>query len=215
MRALKQKTMHKSSPAQKMVEDVLKYGTSLEPQVVEVLERTPRHKFVSEAFTAHAYSDRALPIGHEQTISQPLMVATMTQEIYRVRPKKVLEIGTGSGYQTAVLAQLVDQVFSIERVSALVPVAQKRLDALHLHNVSISKGNGNIGWKEFAPFDAIIITAGCDQVPQVLMEQLKIGGVMVLPLGSGTHRLQVLEKTKAAYQLRKDLGPCKFVPFIT
>lgn len=183
--------------------------------VLSAMAKIPRQHFVPDSLRSHAYSDAPLPIGFEQTISQPYIVGLMTQELLKQGGQKFLEIGTGSGYQTAVLAELVKSVFSIERVMSFVPLARKRLEALGYHNVSIKSGNGAHGWKEFAPFDGIIITAAVKELPTSLIDQLVEGGTLVSPMEdkNGDQILYSMKKVKGHLQKRV-LGPCKFVPFI-
>jgi protein-L-isoaspartate(D-aspartate) O-methyltransferase len=155
-------------------------------RVLEVIRRTPRHLFVDEALAHRAYEDTALPIGHNQTISQPYMVGRMTELLLAAGPlDKVLEIGTGSGYQTAVLAQLVERVFSVERIQVLQERAKERLAELNLRNVVFRWGDGWEGWNALGPYNGIIVTAAAAQVPQALLDQLAPGGRLVIPVGSG------------------------------
>ncbi len=154
-----------------------------DPRVLDAMAKVPRHLFVDEALWDQAYGDFPLPIGHGQTISQPYIVALMTQELGLKGDERVLEIGTGSGYQAAVLAELARAVFSVERIPALLSRARKLLDRLGYSNVHLKLDDGTWGWKEHAPYDAIIVTAGSPQVPQPLVDQLKSPGVMVIPVG--------------------------------
>jgi protein-L-isoaspartate(D-aspartate) O-methyltransferase len=153
--------------------------------VLNAIRYTPRHIFVDEAIASHAYDNKALPIGHRQTISQPYIVARMSEALLTAttHPQKVLEIGTGCGYQTAILAQLVAQVYSIERIAALTQQAQIRLAELQRHNIHFRHGDGYLGWPEYAPFDAIIVTAAAPEIPPTLLAQLSIGACMILPVG--------------------------------
>lgn len=170
--------------------------------VIEALRQLPRHLFVEEALASRAYEDSSLPIGWGQTISQPYMVARMTQALLDAGPvQTVLEVGTGSGYQTAVLAALVRRVYSVERISSLQVRAEQRLRALKLRNVRLRHGDGSAGWAEYAPFDGILITAAASGIPRRLAEQLAPGGRMVLPIDSG--RGQVLVRL-----VRKRRGRC-------
>ncbi|WP_455217052.1 protein-L-isoaspartate(D-aspartate) O-methyltransferase, partial [Kaarinaea lacus] len=153
-------------------------------QVLELIRNTPRHIFVDEALASRSYEDTALPIGYGQTISQPYVVARMTSVLLESGPlNKVLEIGTGSGYQAAVLAPLAGEVYSVERIRPLLDQARKRLSELQLRNVRLKYSDGSWGWPEFAPYDAIIATAAPEQVPESLLEQLSIGGRLVMPVG--------------------------------
>jgi len=182
-----------------------------DPRVLDALRRVERHRFVPERLRASAYEDRPLPIGHGQTISQPYIVAVMTEEA-RVKPgARVLEIGTGSGYQAAVLAVLAGQVYTIEIVEPLAREAAARLEALGYANVSVRAGDGYRGWPERAPFDAILVTAAPPEIPQPLLDQLAVGGRLVAPVGEGVQELVVVERTAAGLQRRRIL-PVRFVP---
>ena len=185
-----------------------------DPGVLQAMREVPRHLFVGPGMEASAYGDHALPIGEGQTISQPFMVALMTQELQLGGSEKVLEIGTGSGYQTAVLARLADRVFSIERIAPLASRARETLEGLGVANVAIRAADGTIGWTEYEPFDRIIVTAGAPSVPPSLLEQLDDPGILVIPVGSqGLQELQVIEKTDGAIAMRK-AGGCVFVPLL-
>ncbi len=153
--------------------------------VLAQMASVPRHIFLDEAMAHRAYEDTALPIGHGQTISQPFIVALMTQLVNQTTMNNVLEVGTGSGYQTAVLAQIARQLSSIERIEALIPRARERLQAMALANITLRYGDGYAGWPERAPFDAILVTAAPPQIPQQLLDQLAVGGRMVVPVGNG------------------------------
>lgn len=181
--------------------------------ILAVIESTPRHFFMPESLAHKAYENTALPIGQGQTISQPLMVASMTQLLMQHDCHKVLEIGTGSGYQTAILAQLVDQVFSVERIAELQYQAKRRLKKLDLHNVSMRHGDGWQGWPTKAPFDGIIVTAAASEIPPALLQQLTDGGVMVIPVGTVTQRLIVVRRFGDEFE-QKELGQVKFVPLV-
>ncbi|HHH44893.1 MAG TPA: protein-L-isoaspartate(D-aspartate) O-methyltransferase [Gammaproteobacteria bacterium] len=184
------------------------------PAVLDAIGATPRHLFVDEALASRAYEDTALPIGLGQTISQPYIVARMTELLLEVSPGKVLEVGTGSGYQAAVLARLVDKVYSTERIEELASQARQRFRKLGYRNVRVQHSDGTWGWPQFAPFDAIIVTAGGEEIPQALLEQLAVGGRLVMPLGGRTRQtLVTVTRTPTVYE-RVDLEPVVFVPLI-
>jgi protein-L-isoaspartate(D-aspartate) O-methyltransferase len=182
--------------------------------VLQAMRQVKRHLFVPTAIAEHAYTDRALPIGLEQTISQPYMVAYMTEVIKPTAGMKVLEIGTGSGYQAAVLAEIVGKVYTIEIIPEHGNTAAARLKELGYQNVEVKIGDGYKGWPEHAPFDAIVVTAGAPAVPPPLFEQLKEGGRMVIPVGSpyASQTLKLIEKKKGK-PVTKNLMPVIFVPF--
>lgn len=186
-----------------------------DPQVLEVIRRTPRHLFVDEALAHRAYEDTALPIGNNQTISQPYMVGRMTELLLADGPlDKVLEIGTGSGYQTAVLAQLVERVFSVERIQSLQERAKELLAALDLRNVVYRWGDGWEGWNALAPYNGIIVTAGAKEVPHALLDQLAIGGRLVIPVGeSDDQQLMLIVREKDGFTY-KTLEGVRFVPLL-
>jgi protein-L-isoaspartate(D-aspartate) O-methyltransferase len=182
-----------------------------DPRVLDALRRVERHRFVPDSLRDHAYEDRPLVIGHGQTISQPYIVALMTEEA-RVKPgARVLEIGTGSGYQAAVLSVLAGQVSSIEIVEPLAARAATLLQALGYANVTVRAGDGYRGWPERAPFDAILVTAAPPELPQPLLDQLAVGGRLVAPVGEGVQELVVVERTAAGLQ-RRAVIPVRFVP---
>ena len=174
----------------------------------------PRHEFVPESMKVRAYTDGPLPIGNGQTISQPYIVAFMTQALQLKADHRVLEIGTGSGYQAAVLAKIVDSVYTIEIVAELAKTAKKRLKDLGYDNVIVKWGDGYHGLPSKAPFDAIMVTAGADSIPQPLIDQLKVGGRMIIPVGphNGIRQLVLVTKKKNKI-IRKNLMPVRFVPF--
>ncbi len=184
------------------------------PEVLDAIAATPRHIFLEEALAHRAYEDVALPIGHGQTISQPLIVALMTATLLNVARPRVLEVGTGSGYQTAILAGLCRRVFSIERIDALVRQARERFRVLSIGNVVTKLGDGYLGWPEQAPFDGILVTAAPRRVPQVLLEQLGPGGRMVLPVGGGeAQELRVIDQVADGFQ-EDVVRPVRFVPLL-
>ena len=200
---------------QQMIDRFLRSRGIGDERVLRAMAKIPRHRFVPDSLRSHAYSDAPLPIGFEQTISQPYIVGLMTQELLKHQPARVLEIGTGSGYQTAVLAELVRSVFSIERVMSFVPRARQALEGLGYLNVSIRAGNGAHGWAEHAPFDAVLATACAKSLPKAWIEQTTDRGVIIVPMErpDGEQRLIVHVKNKANVTSR-DLGPCRFVPFV-
>lgn len=202
----------------RMVQDQIVARGVSDRRVIDAMLKIPRHIFVQEAFAAQAYSDKALPIGEKQTISQPYIVALMTEKLALSGGEKVLEIGTGSGYQTAILATLADRVYSAERIRPLALRARKCLDSLKLFNVQlrINDSEGSpIGWEEEAPFDAIIVTAGAPDVPDILTEQLAPGGRLVIPVGSELdQQLITIYKNEEGELQREPSVPCRFVPLI-
>jgi protein-L-isoaspartate(D-aspartate) O-methyltransferase len=185
----------------------------IDRKVLDAMRKVPRHLLVPEEVRADAYRNRPLPIGHEATISQPYIVALMT-DLLDVEPgHKVLEVGTGSGYQAAILSGLVAQVLSIEIVEALARRAGEQLAALGYRNVTVRAGDGYAGWPEQAPFDRIIVTAGADHVPQPLVDQLRPGGRMVIPVGKGGNlQLTVIDKNKKGRIGKRRILPVSFVP---
>jgi protein-L-isoaspartate(D-aspartate) O-methyltransferase len=184
-------------------------------RVLEAMLHVPRHLFVDEAFAQRAYEDAALPIAFNQTISQPYIVARMTEQLVNALPDKprVLEIGTGCGYQTAVLARLVNHVFSIERISPLLEKTKARLASLSILNVTLKCADGNFGWSQFSPFDGILITAAAPQVPPALVKQLSEGGILVVPEGANQQVLRVYRKTGDKLEVQ-NLEAVRFVPLL-
>lgn len=199
---------------ERLIERLYEEGLS-NPHVLEVIRRTPRHLFVDEALAHRAYEDTALPIGHNQTISQPYIVGRMTELLLAGGPlDKVLEIGTGSGYQTAVLTQLVERVFSVERIQSLQERAKERLASLNIRNVVFRWGDGWDGWNALGPYNGIIVTAAAAEVPQSLLDQLAIGGRLVIPVGSGeTQELLLIVREEDGYS-RHVLDLVRFVPLL-
>jgi len=190
-------------------------GTQLSRPVADALRRVPRHLFVPEALRADAYQDRPLPIGHEATISAPTIVALMTQLLELTPEHRVLEIGTGSGYQAAILSALVRQVYSIEIIEPLAASAAARLAELGYANVTVRAGDGYAGWPEHAPFDRIIVTAAAPHVPQPLVDQLRPGGRMVIPVGAGEdEQLMLIAKDARGRVSRRAILPVRFVPLV-
>ena len=202
----------------KMVQEQIVVRGVSDRRVIDAMLKIPRHIFVQEAFAAQAYSDTPLPIGEKQTISQPYMVALMTEQLSLIGNEKVLEIGTGSGYQTAILATLADRVYSAERIRPLALRARKCLDSLKLFNVMlrINDSEGSpIGWEEEAPFDAIIVTAGAPDVPSILTEQLAPGGRLVIPVGTDSDQqlFKIFKNSEGELESFPSVG-CRFVPLI-
>jgi protein-L-isoaspartate(D-aspartate) O-methyltransferase len=201
----------------KMIESQLRSRGIADARVLAAMSRIPRHFFVEEALMDQAYNDNPLPIEERQTISQPYIVALMTEAMALTGKEKVLEIGTGSGYQTAILASVADRVFSIERIAALAGRARKILDTLNLFNVAIRVGDGTYGWREESPFDAIIVTAGAPRIPEPLVAQLAVGGRLVVPVGSRSSQelIRITRLSDADNDLKKEnLGGCRFVDLI-
>ena len=198
----------------KMVEEQVVSRGIRDHKVVAAMRKVPRHLFVEEALQNQAYNDRPLPIGEKQTISQPYMVALMTEALQLTGKEKVLEIGAGSGYQTAILAEVARKVFSIERVLSLTMRARTLLLDLGYANVEITFSDGTQGWVRESPFDAIIVTAGSPDIPQPLVDQLAMGGRLVIPVGDESIQdLIRLTKTEEGIK-REDLGGCRFVKLI-
>jgi len=184
-------------------------------RVLAAMLKVPRHLFVDEALRPQAYSDYPLPIGEGQTISQPFMVAFMTEALKLTGTERVLEIGTGSGYQTAILAELSERVYSVERIPSIADRARKVLDRLGYSNIVIKIGDGTLGWEEEAPFDAILVTAGAPDVPPPYIEQLAEGGRLVIPVGGEfVQELVRITKKKKGRLVRENLGGCRFVKLI-
>jgi protein-L-isoaspartate(D-aspartate) O-methyltransferase len=193
----------------------LKEQGILNIDVLAVMKSLPRHLFVEEALASRAYEDTALPIGHGQTISQPFIVARMTEILLEGSPKKkVLEVGTGSGYQTAVLSRLVDRVFSVERISLLQNQARERFYNLKLNNIRLKHSDGNWGWEENAPYDSIIVTCAPEHVPENLLKQLAPGGRLVIPVGGIVGQsLRVIDRNGNNFE-ETILDDVSFVPFL-
>jgi len=199
----------------RMVDEQLIARGIRDPRVLEVMGTLHRHAFVDPALLARAYGDHALPTAEGQTISQPYIVARML-ELARLEPgQRVLEIGTGSGYQTALLARLVERVFSIERIPSLLRAAQKRLESMGLSNVALRHGDGSIGWQEFAPYDRVLVAAAAPRVPEALRAQLGERGLLVIPVG-GAHaqHLEVWYRAEDGTWQHRRHGECRFVPLL-
>lgn len=183
-----------------------------EESVLAAMNKVPREEFVPEYLRAASYADQPLPIGYDQTISQPFIVAFMTEQLRPQKTDRILEIGTGSGYQAAILAELVAEVYSIEIIEPLARTAEATLQRLGYKNVHVKVGDGYKGWPEHAPFDAVIVTCAPDHVPQALIDQLKEGGRMIIPVGGpGDQELYLLEKQHGQLH-RRAVSPVRFVP---
>lgn len=199
---------------EKMVREQLKLRGITNPSIIKAFLNVPRELFVPEEEKLYAYEDRPLPIGYNQTISQPYMVAVMTRQLLPMGKDKVLEIGTGSGYQAAILRYLGCKVYSVERIPQLAERAEQTLTKLGL-DVYIKVGDGTLGWEEFAPYDKIIVTAAAKEIPSPLIDQLKIGGRLVLPVGNiFQQELTVVDKISSQKTVKKNAGGCIFVPLI-
>lgn len=199
---------------ERLVQRLMDKGIS-DPRVLEVMRNLPRHLFVDEALSSRAYEDTALPIGFGQTISQPYVVARMTEALLEVSPRRVLEIGTGCGYQTAVLASLVDEVYSIERINGLYNKARRNLQSLKFHNIRMRHGDGYQGWPAQAPFDAILVAAAPAQLPEALLYQLADGGRLIIPVG-GNGKQQLVSVIRQGNELKQEvLEMVSFVPMLS
>jgi len=199
---------------EKMVKSQLIPRGIKDPRVLEVMGKVTRDRFVEEALVGEAYNDHPLPIGHQQTISQPYIVALMTEALALKGDEKVLEIGTGSGYQTTILAELSYKVYTVERIRALMVGARNLLAQLNYNNILFKAFDGTLGWKEYEPYDAIIVTAGSPKLPQPLLDQLAEGGRLIIPTGDrSSQELIKVTKRKGSY-IQKNLGGCRFVNLI-
>ena len=204
-----------SSRLERMIrQQIIERGITDE-RVVNALRSVPRDKFFHEELVEEAFADRAAPIGHGQTISQPYIVALMTERLNLQPHHKVLEIGTGSGYQTAILARLAGEIYSVERVKPLLDAAFHRLLDMGIRNVHFRFGDGTLGWPEAAPFDRILIAAGAPDIPRdLLFSQLKEGGLAVLPIGDEDEQMLVVVKRAGNELVKHDICPCRFVKLI-
>src|SRR5215204_321660 len=202
-------------PRARMVEQLRGHYRIADERVLDAMNRVPRHAFVPEALRSQAYKDNALPIAAGQTISQPFIVARMTELLELKGSERVLEIGAGSGYQTAILANLVRRVYAIERIEVLANFAKEKLRTLGIGNVSIRMADGTNGWPVYAPFDAILVAAGGPEVPKPLVDQLEVGGRLVIPVGAGQKNQELIRVTRIETGFREEAcGPCAFVPLI-
>ena len=203
-----------SKARQKMVDEQIASRGIKDIRLLHAMNKVPRHLFVEEALHGQAYNDYPLPIGEKQTISQPYMVALMTEILALKGDERVLEIGTGSGYQAAILAELSEWVYSIERIRSLANRARRLLSELNYYNVEIGISDGTQGWKEKAPFQAITVTAGAPDIPQPLLDQLTVGGRLVVPVGNTFSQTLVrVIRTEKGFE-RQDMGGCHFVKLI-
>jgi protein-L-isoaspartate(D-aspartate) O-methyltransferase len=185
-----------------------------DPNVLEAMLKVPRHLFVSDALRDQAYGDFPLPIGEQQTISQPYIVAEMTQALKLTREDRVLEIGTGSGYQAAILAQIAFRVYTIERIHSLLVNARKLFDKLGYYNIVTRYSDGTTGWREEGPFDAVIVTAGAPEIPNTLVQQLAMGGQMVIPVGNQYSQELIKVYRDQSGIKQTNLGGCRFVKLV-
>ncbi len=207
-------TTQQFSGARRRLVETLQAGGIRDLSVLRAFDLTPRHLFVPTGMRHRAYEDSALPIGYGQTISQPSIHARYLEQLKLSGKERVLEIGTGSGYQTVLLAHLAAQVFTIERVGALVDSARRVLKEAGVSNVSLLSGDGTLGWRDFAPYDAILVTAGSPQIPAPLGQQLAEGGRMLIPLGTKDEQiLTVITRRGEAFE-RRDIGAVRFVPLV-
>lgn len=198
---------------ERLIQRLVEQGIT-DTTVLDTIRTTPRHMFLDEAMAHRAYEDTALPIGYQQTLSQPYIVARMTELLLAEGPlQHVLEIGTGSGYQTAILAQLVERVYSVERIKPLQAKARQRLRRLKLHNVHTRHADGGLGWAEKGPFDGIITTAAPEQIPEDLLQQLAPEGRLVIPVGGESQHLQVVTRTVEGFQT-EIVEAVRFVPLL-
>jgi protein-L-isoaspartate(D-aspartate) O-methyltransferase len=198
-----------------MVERLRDHYGIRDPKVLEAMRSVPRHFFVTEALRGRSYDDNALPIDFNQTISQPFIVARMSELLELDKKGRVLEIGAGSGYQTAVLAQLASQVYSIERIGELARQAQGRIRDLGIYNATVKAFDGTLGWNAYGPYDGILVAAGGPRIPEPLIAQLKTGGRLVIPIGETRESQKLIRVTKTeGGHSTEDHGPCQFVPLI-
>ena len=197
-----------------MVERQLRARGITEPAVLAAFRNVPRHEFVPPDFASQAYADHPIPIGEDQTISQPYIVALMVSQLGLQGHERVLEIGTGSGYQTAILSQLALEVYSVERLPGLLRQAEQRLSRLGYTNIHLSPGNGTLGWTEHAPYETIVVAAAAPDVPQALLEQLIDGGRMVLPVGASDGQVLIKVEKRSGQVRQTQIAGCLFVPLI-
>lgn len=194
-------------------EQIISRGITNE-MVLEAFRRVPRHNFIPEKYLDIAYTDRPLPIGEGQTISQPYMVALMTELLELTGDERILEIGTGSGYQTAILAELAAEVYTIERIKSLSENAQKILNELKYSTITLKCSDGTLGWEEFSPYQGILVTAGTPKIPELLIDQLDEGGRIVIPIGESSSQMLTLIEKKNGKVTQSFITECVFVPLI-
>ena len=199
---------------QRMVGEQIKARGITDTRVLTAMEKVPRHEFVPDKIRAHSYNDEPLSIGEGQTISQPYIVAYMSEVLQLEDKKKVLEIGTGSGYQTAILAEIVKDVYSVELNESLSKKSRATLGELGYKNIQFKVGDGSYGWKEFSPFDAIIVTAAPSVIPQPLKEQLSVGGKLIVPVGDTFQNLMLIVRRQRGFTEKKLLS-VRFVPLVS
>jgi protein-L-isoaspartate(D-aspartate) O-methyltransferase len=202
-------------PRDRMIDRLRGHYGIRDPKVLEAMRTVPRHFFVTDALRGRSYDDNALPIDFNQTISQPFIVARMTELLELDKKSRVLEIGAGSGYQTAVLAQLASQVYSIERIGELARQAQGRIRDLGIYNATVKAFDGTLGWNAYGPYDGILVAAGGPRIPDPLIAQLKTGGRLVIPIGETRESQKLIRviKTEGGHSIEEH-GPCQFVPLI-
>lgn len=202
-------------PRERMADRLRQHYNIRDAYVLEAMRQVPRHFFVTEALRGRAYGDHALPINFNQTISQPFIVARMTELLELNKQSRILEIGAGSGYQTAVLARLASQVYAIERIGELAREAQGRIRELGIYNATVKAFDGTLGWSGHGPYDGILVAAGGPRIPEPLIAQLKIGGRLVIPIGETRESQKLIRviKTESGHKIEEH-GPCQFVPLI-
>jgi protein-L-isoaspartate(D-aspartate) O-methyltransferase len=202
-------------PRERMIQRLREHYKIKDENVLEVMRTVPRHFFVPTALQSQTYNDNAVPIAEGQTLSQPYIVARMTELLELKGTEKILEIGAGSGYQTVILSQLAGKIFAIERIPQLASEAQQRLQMLQINNVTLRCSDGTVGWEIYSPFDSILVAAGSPIIPEPLLKQLKMNGKLVLPVGE-SHEVQTLvrvTRTEKGFKT-EDFGACAFVPLI-
>jgi len=199
---------------ERMVDEQLKSRGIKDLKVLKVISELPRHEFIPNDYLANAYADYPISIGEGQTISQPYIVALMTERLKLTGQEKVLEIGTGSGYQTAILATLSREVYSVERIKSLAEMATRQLEKMGFTNIKIKVGDGSLGWEEYAPFDRIIVTAAAPQIPDNLIRQLADKGIMIIPVGGSFSQILTRVKRHGSDIKSEDVCGCVFVPLV-